>query len=164
MLELECSTPHQEHMYLEPQGMIARPLEGGGVEILGSMQCPYYALGALCHGLGLPPERVRVRQTVTGGGFGGKEDYPSVLALHAALLALKAQRPVKMILDRAEDIACTTKRHPSRSRLRAGFSSQGVLQALEVELLLDGGAYTTLSPVVLSEECFTPPEPTGFLM
>lgn len=150
VLELECSTPHQEHMYLEPQGMIARPLEDGGVEILGSMQCPYYALGALCHGLGLSPEKVRVRQSVTGGGFGGKEDYPSVLALHAALLALKVQRPVKMILDRAEDIACTTKRHPSRSRLRAGFSSQGVLQALEVDLLLDGGAYTTLSPVVLS--------------
>ncbi len=150
VVELECTTPHQEQMYLEPQGMIAEPLEDGGVAIWGSMQCPYYALGALCHGLGLPPEKVRVRQTVTGGGFGGKEDYPSVLALHAALLARKAQRPVKMVLDRAEDISCTTKRHPSRSRLRAGFSGEGILQALEVDLLLDGGAYTTLSPVVLS--------------
>ncbi|HPJ25388.1 MAG TPA: xanthine dehydrogenase family protein molybdopterin-binding subunit [Synergistaceae bacterium] len=149
-LEVECSTPHQEQMYLEPQGMIALPTEGGGIEVWGSMQCPYYALGALCHGLGLPPEKVRVRQTVTGGAFGGKEDYPSVLALHAALLARKAQRPVKMILERAEDIACTTKRHPSRSRLRAGFSSEGILQVLDVDLLLDGGAYSTLSPVVLS--------------
>ncbi len=149
-VEVECGTPHQEQMYLEPQGMIARPLEDGTLEVWGSMQCPYYALGALCHGLGLPPEKVRVRQTVTGGGFGGKEDYPSVLALHAALLARKARRPVKMVLDRAEDMACTTKRHPSQSRLRAGFSDEGVLRALDVELLLDGGAYTTLSPVVLS--------------
>jgi xanthine dehydrogenase molybdopterin-binding subunit B len=64
----------------------------------------------------LPPEKVRVIQTVTGGGFGGKEEYPSIIAGHAALLAWKSGRPVKLIYDRAEDLAATTKRHPSRTR------------------------------------------------
>ncbi len=149
-LEMEFITPHQEQMYLEPQGVIGVPTEDGGVEIWGSMQCPYYVLTALCHGLGLSPGQVRVCQTVTGGGCGGKEDFPSVLGLHAALLALKAQRPVKMVFSRAEDIAYTTKRHPSRSRIKVAFSSKGVIRAMEVDLLLDGGAYCTLSPVVLS--------------
>ena len=62
--------------------------------------------------LGLPDEKVRVVQTETGGGFGGKEEYPSMIAGHAALLALKAGRPVKLVYDRVEDMLATTKRHP----------------------------------------------------
>ncbi len=150
VLEETYRTGYQEHLYLETNGVIARPRPGGGVEILGSLQCPYYVHSALSHGLGLAPEQVVVKQTVTGGAFGGKEDYPSVLAMHAALLALACGHPVRIILERSEDIRSTTKRHPSRTRHRTGVRRDGTIVAADIDLVLDGGAYTTLSPVVLS--------------
>ena len=96
---------------------------------------------------------MRVVQTETGGGFGGKEDYPSIIAGHAALLALKSGRPVKLVYDRLEDMAATTKRHPSIVRHRTGVTRDGRITAMEIDVLLDGGAYCTLSPVVLSRGC-----------
>jgi len=96
VVEGEYRTGHQEQLYIEPQGVIAVP-EDGGVTVYGSLQCPYYVHHALSVLLALPPERVRVVQLETGGGFGGKEDYPSIIAGHAALLALKANRPVKLV-------------------------------------------------------------------
>jgi CO/xanthine dehydrogenase Mo-binding subunit len=86
----------------------------------------------------------------TGGGFGGKEEYPSMIAGHAALLAWKAGRPVKMIYGRDEDMASTTKRHPSRARHRTAVTRDGRLVAMDIDFTIDGGAYCTLSPVVLS--------------
>ena len=145
----EYRTAHQEQLYIEPNGVIALP-DGDGVVVYGSMQCPYYVHRALMVALGLPADRIRVVQTETGGGFGGKEEYPSHIACHAALLALKAKRPVKMIYDRVEDMVATTKRHPSIVRHRTGVSRDGRLVAMDIEVLLDGGAYCTLSPVVLS--------------
>lgn len=142
-------TAAQEHVYLETQGMIARP-EGDVLVVVGSMQCPYYALTALKHGLARDEHRVRVVQAPTGGGFGGKEEYPSHLALHASLLALKAGRAVKIVYDRGEDLAATTKRHPARIRHRTGVAPDGRLLAQDIEIVMDGGAYATLSPVVLS--------------
>jgi CO/xanthine dehydrogenase Mo-binding subunit len=143
------TTGHQEQLYIEPNGVIAVP-EDGGVTVYGSLQCPYYVQKALKGVLGLPAEKVRVVQAETGGGFGGKEEYPSILASHAALLAMKAGRPVKMIYDRVEDLLATTKRHPSIIRHRTGVKRNGSLTALEIDVLMDGGAYVTLSPVVLS--------------
>lgn len=143
-------TGAQEHVYLENQAMRAHLDEDGVLVVQGSMQCPYYVLNALTHALARDPSQVRVVQTPTGGGFGGKEDYPSNLALHAALLALKANHPVKIVYDRAEDLAATTKRHPSRTRIRTAHASDGSLLAQDIELTLDAGAYVTLSPVVLS--------------
>jgi len=142
-------TGAQEHVYLETQGMIAW-LEDQVLVVKGSMQCPYYVLSALKHALARDEPRVRVIQTPTGGGFGGKEEYPSDIALHAALLALKAGRPVKIVYDRGEDMAATTKRHPSLVRHRTGLTRDGRLLAQDLEVVLDGGAYVTLSPVVLS--------------
>ena len=95
--------------------------------------------------LGLPEEKVRVVQTETGGGFGGKEEYPSMIAGHAALLALKSGRPVKLVYDRVEDMVATTKRHPGVVRHRTGVAQDGRLTAMEIDVLLDGGAYVTLS-------------------
>ena len=86
----------------------------------------------------------------TGGGFGGKEEYPSMIAGHAALLAWKSGKPVKMIYDRAEDMVATTKRHPSVTRHRTAVSNDGKLLAMDIDFAIDGGAYATLSPVVLS--------------
>ena len=150
IVEGEYETGAQEQLYIEPQGMIARANSAEGVTVWGSLQCPYYVHKALVRLFGLPKEKVRVVQTETGGGFGGKEEYPSMIAGHAALLALKSGKPVKMIYDRAEDMAATTKRHPSRTRHRTAVTREGKLLAMEIDFTLDGGAYETLSPVVLS--------------
>ncbi len=149
IIEGEYRTGHQEQLYIEPNVVIAVP-EEGGVTIHGSLQCPYYVHKALRVLLDLPPERIRVVARETGGGFGGKEEYPSMIAGHAALLALKAGRPVKLVYDREEDMIATTKRHPSICRIRSGVQDDGTLTALDIEVLIDGGAYVTLSPVVLS--------------
>jgi len=146
-------TGAQEHVYIEPQAMAAWVEDGpdGDVVVVrGSLQCPYYVLNALKHALARDERRVRVVQAPTGGGFGGKEDYPSTIGLHAALLAMKARRPVKIVYDRAEDMAATTKRHPSRVKHRTGLDRDGKLVAQDIDVVLDGGAYVTLSPVVLS--------------
>ena len=129
--------------------------------IYGSMQCPYYVHRALAVVLGRAVSHVRVVQTETGGGFGGKEEYPSMIAAHAALLALKAGRPVKLIYDRVEDMVATTKRHPSIVRHRTGVTRDGRLIAMDVEVILDGGAYATLSPVVLSRGTIHAAVPTA---
>jgi CO/xanthine dehydrogenase Mo-binding subunit len=141
---------HQEQLYIENQAMIAVPREDGGVTIHGSLQCPYYIHKAMKRALDMGDELAVVVQAETGGGFGGKEEYPSVIALHAALLALKCHKPVRMIYDRHEDISATTKRHPAVVRYRSGVSDTGELIAQEIEVIMDGGAYCTLTPVVLS--------------
>ncbi len=143
-------TGAQEQMYIETNGMLAVASAKEGVTVWGSLQCPYYVHKALLGVFGFPPEKIRVVQLETGGGFGGKEDYPSLLAAHVALLALKSKKPVKMIYDRREDMAATTKRHPSRTKHRTAIDKDGKLLAMEIEFILDGGAYTTLSPVVVS--------------
>lgn len=149
VVEGEYRVGHQEQLYIETMGVIAVP-ENGGVTLYGSLQCPYYVHKALKVLLGLPDNKVRVIQTETGGGFGGKEEYPSMIAGHACLLALKAKRPVKIVYDRAEDMLATTKRHPGIIRHRTGVMRDGRLTAMDIDVLLDGGAYVTLSPVVLS--------------
>src|SRR5437016_599140 len=150
IIEGEYETGAQEQLYIENNGAVAIANSADGVTVWGSMQCPYYVHKALIKLFGLPEEKIRVIQTETGGGFGGKEEYPSMIAGHAALLAWKSGRPVKMIYDRAEDMAATTKRHPSRTRHKTAVTKDGKLLAMEIEFVIDGGAYCTLSPVVLS--------------
>ena len=152
VVEGEYRTGLQEHLYIEPNGMLAIPGDGG-ITVVGSMQCPYYVHRALAVLLGMAGDRIRVVQAETGGGFGGKEEYPSIIAGHACLLALKSGRPVKLVYDRAEDMLATTKRHPSIVRHRTGVTRDGRLTAMEIDVLMDGGAYCTLSPVVLSRGC-----------
>ncbi len=149
IVEGEYRTGHQEQLYIEPNGVVALS-ERGGITVYGSMQCPYYVHRALTVLLGLPGDKVRVVQTETGGGFGGKEEYPSMIAGHAALLARKSGRAVKLIYDRVEDMIATTKRHPSIVRHRTGVTRAGRITAMDVDAVLDGGAYATLSAVVLS--------------
>src|SRR5476649_834393 len=149
IVEGEYRMGHQEQLYIEPNGVVAMP-DNGGITVLGSMQCPYYVHRALTVLLDLPGDKVRVVQTETGGGFGGKEEYPSMIAGHAALLDRKAGRPVKLIYDRVEDMVATTKRHPAIIRHKTGVTRDGTLTAIEIDALFDGGAYATLSAVVLS--------------
>jgi CO/xanthine dehydrogenase Mo-binding subunit len=150
IVEGEYRTGAQEQLYIENQGMIAVANAADGVTVEGSLQCPYYVHKALMQLFNLPADKIRVIQAETGGGFGGKEEYPSMIAGHAALLAWKSGKRVKIIYDRAEDMVATTKRHPSRTRHRTGVTRDGKLVAMDIDFVIDGGAYTTLSPVVLS--------------
>ncbi len=164
IVEGEYRTGAQEQLYIENNGVIAEAhLHPDGtldsVTVSGSMQCPYYLVHALELIFNLPAEKCRVIQTETGGAFGGKEDFPSVIGSHAALLALKSGHPVKICYDRAEDLIGTTKRHPSRTRHRTAVSRDGKLLAGEIDIALDGGAYVTLSPVVLSRATIHAPGP-----
>ena len=150
IVEGEYFTGAQEQLYIENNGMIAAYDTENGVTVWGSLQCPYYVHKALMALFGLPEEKIRVVQMETGGAFGGKEEYPSMIAGHAALLAMKSRRPVKIVYDRMEDMAATTKRHPSRTRHRTAVSADGKILGGEIEFTIDGGAYATLSSVVLS--------------
>ena len=150
IVEGEYRTGAQEHLYIENNGMIAEYDAERGVTVWGSLQCPYYVFKSLKSVFDLKEDKVRVIQTETGGAFGGKEDYPSIIACHAALLAMKSGHPVKMVYDRMEDLAATTKRHPSRVRHRTALDSDGKLLAIDIELATNGGAYATLSSTVLS--------------
>ena len=150
IVEGEYTTGAQEQLYIENNGVIAAFDLEQGITVWGSLQCPYYvhkALMALCN---LPAEKIRVVQAETGGAFGGKEDYPSIIAGHAALLAMKSGRPVKIVYDRLEDMTATTKRHPSRTRHRTAVGKDGRILGGEIDFTIDGGAYATLSSVVLS--------------
>ena len=149
IVEGEYHTGAQEQLYIETNGVIAEATQDQ-VTVWGSLQCPFYVHRALKVAFNLGDEQVRVIQAETGGAFGGKEDYPSIIAGHAALLALKSGCPVKIVYDRAEDMAATTKRHPSRTRHRTAVTREGLLLGAEIDFIIDGGAYATLSATVCS--------------
>ena len=143
----EFETGYQEQAYLETQGMIAEP-GADKMTVHGSMQCPYYVHGAVMRALGYSASQVQIKQDVTGGGFGGKEAFPSILACQTAVAAKKAGRPVRVIFERREDMEFTSKRHPSLCKYKAAVKD-GVVTAMDIDVLFNGGAYTTLSAVVL---------------
>jgi CO/xanthine dehydrogenase Mo-binding subunit len=150
IVEGEYRTGAQEQLYIETNGVMACFDRKRGITVWGSLQCPYYVHQALMKLCDLAEDKVRVLQTETGGAFGGKEEYPSMIAGHAALLAMKSGRPVKIVYDRMEDMVATTKRHPSRTRHRTAVTRDGKILGGEIEFAIDGGAYATLSSVVLS--------------
>ncbi len=143
----EFETGYQEQAYLEPQGLMAE-YHDGKITVQGSMQCPYYVHGAVAKALGFEASKVQIKMDVTGGGFGGKEDFPSILACQVAVAAIKAGKPVRVIFDRREDMEFTSKRHPSICTYKAAVKD-GKVTAMDIDVLFNGGAYTTLSAVVL---------------
>lgn len=149
IFERTYKTGYQEQIYLETQGMIGT-LENNQITVYGSMQCPYYVKNALDQ---LMNNDTRVIQTTTGGAFGGKEEFPSLIAGHAALAALKTKHPVKIVYDRVEDILCTTKRHPSEITIRTALKNKKII-GIEVDISLNAGAYAGLSEVVLQRAMF----------
>ena len=140
-------TGYQEQAYIETQGLIAYPHDGR-MTVRGSLQCPYYVKGAVAKALGYDEREVQVIQDVTGGGFGGKEAFPSILACQSAVAAKKANHPVKVIFDRREDMEFTSKRHPSISTYKIAIKNNEIT-GMDIEVMFNSGAYTTLSPVVL---------------
>jgi len=155
VIESEFWCGHQEHMYIEPQSVTAIPEGEGGILIEGSFQCPYYVTPALCSTLNIPPEKLRVRQSGIGGAFGGKEEFPVLMGGHSALLAMKCNRPVRMTMGRTEDVLYSPKRHPAWIRHRTGLTRDGTIAGMQVELILDGGGYTTISREVLYRATLT---------
>ncbi len=149
IVERTFRTHHQEHAYLEPLGAIAVPGEGSSVTVYGTMQCPYYVQKAVATALGVPLADVRVIQTVTGGGFGGKEDVPSEICACAAVAAAKVGKPVKLVYTREEDFERSSKRHPMTVTYRLGATIDGTFTAADIRIVADAGAYSTLTPIVV---------------
>ena len=147
VFEETFQTGYQEQAYLETQGIIAYPHEGR-MTVRGSLQCPYYVYKALVKALGYEEKDIQVIQDVTGGGFGGKEDFPSILACQTAVAAKKANKPVKVVFDRTEDMEFTPKRHPSISTYKIAVKN-GEITGMDIDITFNSGAYITLSPVVL---------------
>lgn len=146
-------TTYQEQLYMEKQGVVGN-VEDGVITVYGSLQCPYYVLNALKHAMGMDEKNLRVIQTPTGGAFGGKEEYPSLLACQVAAAAYKLKRPVRLVLDRREDMAYTTKRHPSRTVITSYIKNKRVI-GMDVDMILDAGSYLGLSDVVLQRALYT---------
>ena len=154
VLENEYYTGYQEHVYMEPQSMYGEWKDDGFV-LHASAQCPYYIRKSLVSALGMAPEKIRVIQTATGGAFGGKEHFPDVLAGPLAVAVYKIRKPVKIVLDRKEDLAYTVKRHPSAVHIRTALDKSGKILAHDIDLRLDGGAFASCSAVVLARAVFT---------
>jgi len=149
VVEKEFRTNYQVHCYLETQGSVAIPEFDGSMTIHSSTQCPYYILDAAGAALGLPYHKIKIIQTVTGGGFGGKEEVPALVACHAAICARKVGKPVKLIYGRREDFQCMSKRHPGWARVAYAADKDGHLTGCRIKYILDGGAYATISRLVL---------------
>ena len=150
----EFHTGRPEHLYLETNGVVAK-YHNEKITIYGSIQCPYFVKNAIIEATGFPKEKIQIIQTVTGGAFGGKEEYPSLLAAQAATAAIKTNKTVRLILDRKEDIEASTKRHPSILKYRVALNEENEINALNIDVSFDGGAYATISPVVLQRGIFT---------
>ena len=139
---------------MEGQGLITWR-DGDRIGVRGSMQCPYYVEHAVTHVLGLPHGGVRVIQDTVGGAFGGKEDYPEIMGAPMAVASWVTGKPVRMIMDRVEDLAFTSKRHPSRCTYRSALDDRGNLLAMDIRVDIDGGAYESYTKIVLMRAVFT---------
>ncbi len=148
VVEVEYRIGGQEHAYLEPQGCLAVPEGRQRLTIHASCQCPFYIQQGVARVLALPLAAVRVVQAPTGGGFGGKEDYPTEPAACAALLAWHTGAPVRLVYSREFDMQVSSKRHAMVIRHRWGADRHGRLCFAEVETFMDAGAYVGLSTVV----------------
>ena len=153
IVEGTYETGFQEHIYLEPQSLNGFHREGK-IVIQGSIQCPYYVKHAVVNALGCGEEKVRVIQTPTGGAFGGKEDYPEVIGAPLAVAVHKIGRPIQLILDRVEDIAFTSKRHPSKITIKTALDAKGDILGMDIDTRLNGGAYESYSCIVLQRTVF----------
>lgn len=143
----QFETGYQEQAYLETQGLIAH-MDGNKVVINGSMQCPYYIKNAVQRVMACKSDEVQIIQDATGGGFGGKEAYPSILAAQVAVAAKKTGKHVRVIFDRRQDMEFTSKRHPSLTTYKVAVKN-GTVTAMDIDVIFNAGAYTTLSMVVL---------------
>jgi xanthine dehydrogenase large subunit len=135
----------QDHFYLEGQIAIALPQEAGGMLIHSSTQHPSEVQHIVAHALAVPTHSVTVQCRRMGGGFGGKESQPALIAAAAAILALRSGRPVKLRLARHDDMLMTGKRHDFLADYEVGFDEAGRILALTVMLASRCGYSADLS-------------------
>ena len=150
VLTQHFSTPLDGDAFLEPECAVAYP-DGDGVMILSTDQGAYDTQHETMGMLGLPAEKVKVRNCLVGGGFGGKEDV--TVQHHAALIAYLTKRPVKVKLTRAESILIHPKRHPMEMEFSIGCDENGIIQGVAAEVIADTGAYASLGGPVLERAC-----------
>jgi xanthine dehydrogenase large subunit len=144
----------QEHLYLETQAAVAVPGEKDTLRVISATQSPSVVQRITARVLGLPMSRVAVEVFRLGGAFGGKEDQATPWAVMAAMAARALRRPVKMVLERREDMRCTGKRHPYSSDFRIGLDAAGKILAYEVTFYQNAGAAADLSTSILERTLF----------
>jgi len=144
----------QEHLYIETQGAYALPLENQNIKIYSSTQGPTSVQKTAAQVLGLPMHHIEVDVTRLGGAFGGKEDQATAWAVMAALAVQKLHKPVKLILDREDDMIATGKRHPYSSDFKIGLDKDFKIIAFDVDYFQNGGAAADLSPAIMERTLF----------
>ncbi|MGP3962687.1 xanthine dehydrogenase family protein molybdopterin-binding subunit [Nonomuraea sp. 3N208] len=137
----------QDQAFLGPEAGLAVPAEDGGVDLYIATQWLHVDRDQLAPCLGLPPEKVRLTLSGVGGAFGAREDLS--MQVHACMLALRLDRPVKMVYGREESFFGHVHRHPARMRYEHGATRDGRLVYVKADILLDGGAYCSSSPAVV---------------
>lgn len=149
IIEQTYTTQLIEHAYIEPECVTAIPGEGNvKVKIIGSIQNPFTTRKVVASVIGYGLNEVEVIQAELGGSFGGKDDTMNILSARAAIAALKLNRPVKIKYGREESIIESYKRHPYILKYKIGYNKDGKLKAMKIDLLADGGAYSSMSPFV----------------
>jgi xanthine dehydrogenase large subunit len=144
----------QEHLYLETQAAVAVPGEKDTLRVISATQSPTVVQRIIARVLGLPMSQVAVEVFRLGGAFGGKEDQATAWAVMAALAARQLRHPVKLVLNRGEDMRLTGKRHPYSSDFKIGLNGSGKILAYEVTYYQNAGAAADLSPAILERTLF----------
>jgi CO/xanthine dehydrogenase Mo-binding subunit len=142
-------TPVQEQAYLETEAALAYPSSDGGITVLGSLQCPFAVEKAVKIVLGKSVPNVRIVLAPTGGAFGGKEDAPDEVCARAALATYLTKKSTLLAFSRKESTIFHPKRHPIKIEREMGVTRDGRITAVRANILLDGGAYASLSSRVL---------------
>jgi xanthine dehydrogenase large subunit len=154
IVEGKVETGGQEHIYLETQGSVAIPEEGGKIKLISATQSPTTVQRTAARILGVEMNNIEVDVLRLGGAFGGKEDQATHWAVMAALAANKLNKSVKLVLNRMDDIRMTGKRHPYSSDYKIGLTSEGKILAFEATYFQNAGAFADLSPAILDRTLF----------
>lgn len=149
IIENEYRTHHQDHVYLETEAALAIPDLEGRMTVIGGIQYPHLARDITAKVLGVPSSYVKVVVPYVGGGFGGKDDEGPLAAAKAALVAHLTGRPAFILYSRDESILIHPKREAAIIRYRSGADDEGRLQAVDVTIIHDSGAYANRSPFIL---------------
>ena len=138
----------QDQAFLGPESGLAVPAPDGGVDLYVATQWLHVDQGQIADALGLAPELVRITLAGVGGAFGAREDLS--MQVHACMLALRTNRPVKMVYNREESFFGHVHRHPARMHYEHGATRDGRLVYVRAEIVLDGGAYASSTPAVVA--------------
>ncbi len=150
----EITTGYQEHVYMETQGMVGY-YDHGTYVLVASCQCPFYLRKAVSHVLNLDEDQIVVKQSNTGGAFGGKEHFPDIIAAPLVVAVSVIKKPIQIIFDRKEDMSFSAKRHPSRGKFKTGLDKDGNIVAMDVDITINAGAYMSCSNIVLQRAMFS---------